>query len=242
MLTGVVLAHNEEANLKTVLDSLHFCDEILVIDDASTDKTVQIARRLGVKVITHPLHDDFAAQRNFALTQVKLGWLLFVDADEVVPPDLTSEIQSAIKSTTYSGYYLPRLDKMWNQILYHGDVGRVKILRLGLAGQGKWSGQVHEIWSIPGNVGSLSHPLIHTPHPSVVLFLQHINKYSSLRADELSQSGRNSSLIQIIFFPPAKFLHLWIFKLGFLDGTPGFIHAMIMAFYTFLVRGKLYLK
>lgn len=241
MLTGIVLAHNEEANLPQVLASLRFCDQILVIDDDSTDKTAQIAAQAKVSLISHSLNGDFSAQRNFALSQVKSGWVLFVDADEIISSELAEELVSAVQSARYSGYYIPRRDVMWNRPLLHGDVGQIKLLRLGLAGSGKWVGMIHETWQIPGNIGTLNHPLMHHPHPSEVSFLRHLNFYSTLRAAELAKSGRKSSLFQIIFYPPAKFVFLWIFKLGFLDGTPGFIHAMTMAFYTFLVRGKLYL-
>lgn len=241
MLTGIVLTHNEEKNIARCLESLKFCDQILVVDDNSTDKTIQLARKLGATVINHSLDGNFGAQRNWALSQAKTAWVLFVDADEVVSVKLGEEIISSVKKIEYKGFLIPRIDYMWGKKLTHGDVGGVRLLRLARRGVGKWQGAVHERWQIEGNVGILRHALNHYPHPTMVEFLQEINRYSSIRAQELHDASQHSSLFQIIFYPTGKFLDLWVLKLGFADGTAGFIHAMTMAFYSFLVRGKLWL-
>lgn len=241
MLTGIVLTHNEEKNIARCLESLKFCDTLLVVDDNSTDKTVRLAKKLGATVVNHPLDSDYAAQRNWAISQAKTPWILFIDADEVVSVKLGEEITSAIKKIEYKGWLIPRVDYMWGKKLSHGDVGGVRLLRLARRGAGEWQGAVHETWAIEGNIGALKHPIFHYPHPTLVEFLQEINRYSGIRARELYASGQRVNLFQIIFYPIGKFLDLWILKLGFADGTPGFIHAMTMAFYSFLVRGKLWL-
>lgn len=241
MLTGIVLTHNEEKNITRCLESLKFCDQILVVDDNSTDKTVHIAKKLGATVVNHPLDGNFAAQRNRALSQAKTPWVLFVDADEVVSVKLGEEITSAVKKIEYKGFLIPRTDYMWGKKLSHGDVGGIKLLRLARRGAGDWHGAVHEQWQIEGNVSILRHTLNHYPHPTMVEFLQEINSYSSIRAQELHDAGQRANLFQIIFYPVGKFLDLWILKLGLADGTAGFVHAMTMAFYSFLVRGKLWL-
>jgi glycosyltransferase involved in cell wall biosynthesis len=241
MITGVVLTKNEHENCARCLNSLKFCDRLLVIDDNSTDDTALIAKKYGAKVIYHPLADDFSTQRNFALAQVKTGWVLFIDADEQVPSKLVQELRAAITNTQKFGFFIPRLDFIWGKTLHHGDTGKVKLLRLGLADKGSWIGQVHETWNIPGPVGELHSPISHFPHPTISAFLTEINRYSSMRANELFKNGRKSSIIGILLLPIGKFLLLYLIKLGFLDGTAGFVHAMIMAFYTFMVQGKLYL-
>ena len=240
MLTGIVLTLNEEKNITRCLEALKFCDVILVVDSGSTDKTVSLAKKAGITVLKHEFL-DFSDQRNWALSQAKTPWVLFVDADEVVPVKLAEEITSAVKKIEYKGFLIPRKDYMWGKKLTHGDVGRVRLLRLARRGVGDWHGSVHETWHIEGNVGVLRHSLNHYPHPTVVEFLQEVNRYSTLRAQELYSAGQHASLFQIIFFPIGKFLWLWICKLGFADGTAGFVHAMTMAFYSFLVRGKLWL-
>lgn len=241
MLTGIVLTHNEAQDLPHCLTSLKFCDHVVVVDDGSTDDTVKIAASLGAQVLQHSLQGDFAAQRNWALSKVKSTWVLFVDADEVITPALADEIKQAITKIECKGFLICRADHMWGKELKHGDVGDVNLLRLARRGAGQWSGKVHETWQIEGRVGRLRQPLLHHPHPNLVDFLRQINLYSSIRAQELYDFGVRSSVLQIIFYPVFKFLWLWIWKLGCLDGTAGFIHAMTMAFYSFLVRGKVWL-
>lgn len=242
MLTAVVLTHNEENNLAKCLDSLKFCDEILVVDDNSTDKTFEIAKKYKARVVQHALNGDFSAQRIFALSQIKSGWILFIDADEIVPPPLASEITGRLlKGDSFLGFFIPRVDYLWGKHMHHGDT-KTSLLRLARRGAGEWQGKVHETWHVTGRTGVLTHPLLHYPHPTITDFLRHINIYSTLRAGELRAAGIKTNLLEIIFYPVGKFLYLWIWKLGLADGTRGFISALTMAFYSFLVRGKLYLS
>lgn len=241
MLTAVVLAKNEAHNLPQCLESLQFCDGMVVVDDESADDTAEVARKAGAQVLQHPVTGDYAAARNWALTQVKSTWVLFVDADEQVSPQLAQEITRAIAKVECKGFLIPRIDYLWERQLKHGDVGRVKLLRLARRGAGQWINRVHEVWQIEGRVCLLRQPLLHYPHPRLVDFLRQINHYSSIRAQELRDCGQHASLFQIVSYPIFKFLYLYLVSLGILDGTPGFVHAMTMAFYTFLVRGKLWL-
>lgn len=242
MLTAVVLAKNEAAKLPRCLASLKFCDRIVVIDDYSTDRTVSIAKKLGVEVLIHSLADDFSAQRNWAQDHIKSSWLLYVDADEQVSPQLAQSIHQAVASPQgHLGYRLRRLDYLWGQKLAHGDVGTVRLLRLARRGAGEWQGRVHETWVVPGYTPDLSGDLIHSPHASLAEFLTELNMYSTLKALQFYESGRPASLLEITIGPCWRFFKFYILKLGFLDGTPGFVHAMSMAFYMFLVAGKLYL-
>lgn len=249
MLTGVVLTRNEEANLAKCLDALKFCDEILLVDDNSTDKTLEIAKKYKARVVQHALNGDFSAQRNWAISQIKSGlpagrqgWILFIDADEVVSPELASEITGTLfKGPSFLGYFLPREDILWGKHMHYGNT-RTSLLRLARRGAGEWQGKVHETWQNTGRTAALRHPLLHYPHPTITDFLQHINTYSTLRAGELRAAGIKTNLLEIFFYPVGKFLYLGIWKLGFADGVRGFISAMMMAFYSFLVRGKLYLS
>ncbi|OGD05872.1 hypothetical protein A2379_02075 [Candidatus Amesbacteria bacterium RIFOXYB1_FULL_47_13] len=241
MLTAVVLAGNEAKNLPECLKSLSFCDGILLVDDESSDNSVSIAKKHGAQTVTRPLDGDFAAQRNFALSNVASGWVLFVDPDEIVTADLAAEILQAVKRIEFKGYFIRRLDTLWGQSLHHGDQGSIRFLRLGRKGAGEWQGKVHERWVISGQTSGLKNPLMHHPHPTVSDFVNSQNLYSTLRARELFETGVRSNIFQIVFYPIAKFVSLYLFKKGFLDGIPGFISASMMSFYSFLVRGKLYL-
>ncbi len=241
MLTAVVLTHNEAANLPRCLSALQFCDQVVVVDDDSTDDTPAVAKKAGAVVLSHSLQGDFAAQRNWALENVKSPWVLFVDADEIVSSQLANEIRSAVQKTEYKGYFVPRQDYLWQQELKHGDVGSVALLRLGRRGAGKWVGPVHETWAIEGQLGRLKSPLQHYPHPHLVDFLKNINAYSTIKAHNFFNLGKRTNLFEISLGPPYRFLLNYVLKMGFLDGTAGFVHAMTMAFYAFLTLGKLWL-
>jgi len=243
MISAVVLTKNEERNIKECLGTLKWCDEVIVIDDNSGDKTREIAKGMRAKIFVRSLNGDFSSQRNFALEKARGEWVLFIDADERVSPTLRSEIQSEIKNpdSSVDGYYLRREDKIWGKILRHGETSRIKLLRLGKKGKGKWRGFVHEIWEIKGKTKELNSPLIHFPHPHITNFLEEINSYSTLRAKELYNEGKRTSLLEIVGYPTAKFLKNYLFRLGFLDGTPGLMVALMMSFHSFLVRSKLYL-
>src|SRR3989344_2887788 len=142
MLTVVVLTRNEEANLAKCLDSLKFCDEILIVDDSSTDTTLEIAKKHKARVVQHALNSDFSAQRNYALSQITSGWILFVDADEVVTPELAAEIHKAIQKSGFVGYFLPREDILWGKHMHYGDT-KASLLRLARRGGGGGGGDKH---------------------------------------------------------------------------------------------------
>ncbi len=245
-LTAVILTKNVENTIADCIESLLFCDQILVIDDESTDRTIEIIEKMNnpkVHVRVHPLDNNFAKQRNYAMTQATGEWVLFVDADERVPEALASEIKNAInqESSLYEGYYIRRDDYLWGEKMQKGETGNIKLLRLGKRTKGKWKGRVHETWEIKGNKGVLHTPLIHYPHQNLSEFLREVNHYSTLRAEELFEKKVHSNFVLIIMYPTAKFIKNYFFLSGFKDGIPGFIHAVVMSFHSFLVRGKLFL-
>jgi glycosyltransferase involved in cell wall biosynthesis len=242
MISAVVLAKNEEGNIGECLKSLAWADEILVINDGSTDKTSEIAEKLGAKVIIHPLNNDYSAQRNFGLEKANGEWILFIDADERVSPKLAEEIKNKIANKQdIDGYFLKREDTLFGKVLKHGETAGVRLLRLGKKEAGKWKGKVHETWKIEGEVMELENPLEHYPHPAISEFLEQINVYSTLRAQELYDQGVKTNLFFILAYTKGKFLQDYFLKLGFLDGMPGLIVALLMSFHSFLVRSKLYL-
>ena len=239
MISAVVLTHNDEKILERCLTSLSWCDEVVVIDDYSTDGTVGVAKKLGAKVFSHPLKDDFAAQRNFGLEKVKGQWVLFIDSDEIVSSQLASEIQEAVKPS-FVCYYLKRKDFWGGKWLKHGETGNVKLLRLARKDAGKWMQPVHEEWKIEGGVGQLTNSLLHYPHPNVAQFLDEINRYSNVYARYLYAQGVREPVWAIAAMPLAKFFINYVWRLGFLDGTAGIVVALMMSFHSFLVRSKLW--
>lgn len=243
----MVLSKNEEKNIIDCLESILWCDEIIVVDDFSTDRTEEVIKSLNSKkihFIKHSLERDFSKQRNFALSKTKNDWILFVDADERVPEELRSEINDFLISEKrrpiFNGMYLPRKDILWGKLLQHGEIGKTKLLRLAKKNTGIWQGKVHEEWIIRGNVGSLENYIVHYPHQTISEFLEEINFYTSIRARELLANGEKSSILKIIFYPKAKFFVNYFLRFGLLDGVEGLIFAILMSFHSYLVRAKLW--
>ncbi|MBI2590585.1 MAG: glycosyltransferase family 2 protein [Candidatus Blackburnbacteria bacterium] len=241
MISAVVLTNNEERNITECLKCLKWCDEIVVIDDYSEDKTTQIASKFGAKIYQRHLENDFGQQRNFGLQKAKGEWVLFVDADERISAELAAEIQKAITNHAYSGFSFRRADVLWGRRMFHGEPGSVRLLRLAKKGAGKWSRRVHEVWDIDGATELLRSPLLHYPHQTFAEFLTDIDYYSTLHAQANFEEGKRSSILKFIIFPKLKFLQNYIFKMGFLDGVQGFIVAMMMSFHSYLAWGKLWL-
>ncbi len=239
MLSAVILTKNEEKNIRRCLENLSFCNQIVVIDDYSSDGTIDIAKKFKVEVFQKKLN-SFSEQRNFGLSKAKNKWVLFIDADEIVSKDLKDEIEKRILDDKFNGYFIQRKDKFLNHDMKYGDLGNVWLMRLVKKDKAKWVNDVHEICVVNGKTSKLKNFLFHTSHESLSEFVEKINKYSSLRAKELSKYNTNSSFISILFFPAGKFLYLFIIKVGFMDGIYGLVHALFMSMYSFLVRGKLY--
>ena len=130
---------------------------------------------------------------------------------------------------------------MWCKKILHGEVGNMKLLRLAKRDSGKWKGRVHEKWKILGDTAELSFPIIHIPHQTAREFVDDVNKYSSVRANELYEEEVRVSSYIIILFPLAKFIQNYIFKKGYKDGVPGLLYAVMMSLHSFLVRAKLFL-
>lgn len=239
-ISAVIIAKNASSSLKKCLESITWCNEIVVIDDNSTDETAKTAEKCGAKVYKHELTNDFSVQRNYGLEKASGDWVLFVDADEVVPASLAKEIQDILLNTKVEGFLIKRVDTIWDKKLLYGETGNIFLLRLARKSAGVWEGKVHETWQVKGKVERLQHTLEHFPHPTINEFLTEINFYTTLRAEELYAQGVSASFLDIIVYPKAKFIVNFILKKGYKDGIQGFIFAILMSFHSFLVRGKLW--
>lgn len=243
MLSGVILTKNEEDNIQDAIDSLEFVDEILIVDDLSTDSTLDIVKKNNNSKIKiyEKRKESFAEQRNFAQQKTKHDYIFFLDADERVTKELQKEILLNIQnSDTVKAWKFKRQDRLWGQKLNYGETAGVRLTRLGKRNAGKWVGSVHEEWIIDGEVKELENPILHFPHQSIAEFISEINLYTDLRAEELFQSGKRVNIIEIFIYPLGKFVDGYIFKRGYKDGIPGFVVATLMSFHSFLVRGKLW--
>lgn len=248
MVSAIILTKNEERNIARCIQSVKWCDEIIVVDDNSSDKTIEIARKYKTTIYQRSLNNNFSAQRNFGISKARQEWILFVDSDEVVTDALAYEISSVLglkkdqNLKTLNGFYLKRSDFMWGKQLKYGETGNIKLLRLGRKGFGMWEGMAHEEWKIDGLVGKLINPLLHFPHETLSEFLKEINFYTDIRAQELKNKKAKTYSLSILIYPLGKFLVDYFIKRGFMDGVHGLIFALIMSFHSFLVRSKLWLK
>jgi len=249
-ITAIILAKNEERHIVRCIKSVAFCDEILVINDNSTDGTIEAINKLAnkkVSVISHFLNGNFSQSRNFGLEKAQNEWVLFIDSDEQISEALAFEVSNVIfnrankREKEYRGFYVRRFDHIWGKELRYGESG-IKLVRLAKKNAGEWVGKVHEKWQIEGKVGMLKNSLIHYPHQTVAEFLEEINFYTNVRAEELHAKNTKVYWFSIISYPINKFIVNYFFKRGFLDGIHGLIFAIIMSFHSFLVRGKLWLK
>ncbi|MCX7881344.1 MAG: glycosyltransferase family 2 protein [Patescibacteria group bacterium] len=267
-ISAVVLTKNEEKNIERCLKSLDFCDEIIIIDDYSEDKTIEkvksLIRQLAdkiqnknvkLKIYKRNLENNFAKQRNFGLEKTSYDWVLFVDADEEVSEELKKEIvdlkrDSRIRGNDVFAFYIKRRDYFWGREVKYGEVLKARkkgFIRLVNKKSGSFSGNVHEEFKLKNQSASwrtkiktFNNYLNHYPHPTVKEFLEEINFYSTIRANELYQQGRRTNLFEIIFYPLTKFVLNYFIYGGFLDGPAGFAYAFLMSFHSFLVRAKVY--
>jgi glycosyltransferase involved in cell wall biosynthesis len=242
MISAVVLTKNEEDQIDKCLETLSFCNEILVVDDDSNDKTVEIALKRGAIVIKHPLRMDFAAQNNFAIEKVKHDWVLFVDADERITSELKDEILKRLSDrSNYGSFIFKRIDYMWQKWIKYGEVGSFRSIRLIKKGNGKWVRRVHQYYKTTDNVGQLDNPILHFPHPSLHEFVESINRWSSWHAIANKEEGKRSTPAKILIYPPAHFVDNFILKLGFLDGMRGLVYSLVMTAHSFLSWSKLWM-
>lgn len=231
-LSAVVLTKNNQTTLKRCLSSLTWCQEIIIIDDFSTDQTRKISRQFEVKFVTHVLKHDWSRQRNFALTQTKNDWVLFIDSDEVISPALKKEILKL--DFAVNGYFLPRTDIFLGQKLEHGETAKVRLLRLANKKQGRWIRPVHEVWDIKGKTSILTHPILHQRNLSLFDFIERINVYTSLETQSFHWLD--------LFKPVLKFILNYFFHGGYKDKMQGFIMAYLMSLHSLIVRVKSWKK
>jgi glycosyltransferase involved in cell wall biosynthesis len=239
-LSVVVICFNEEAILGECLSAVQWADEIVVLDSFSTDGTLAIARSYTTQVFQSEWQ-GYARQKSLALTYASHPWVLSLDADEVVSPELAREIQSLLaREPDLAGYRVPRMAFYLGRFLRHCWYPDLKI-RLFQRGRGRWSEhEVHESVLLDGPAGRLEHPLFHYSFPSLQDHLQTVQQYTTLGAESLVRSGRSFSLARLLGSPLFMFLQHYVGKRGFLDGIPGLIASVLSAFHEFVKYAKLY--
>ncbi len=243
-LSLVILTHNSAEMLKPHLaEYANEVDQIVFIDNNSTDDIAGVAKKFNAQLFTRSLNNDFSAQRNSAFAHITSQWTFYIDSDEYVPPELWSEIHRLIESGEFEALSVPRRDFFLGKLLKYGETGHTSLLRLAKTSLGKnrWQRAVHEVWEVPTvNIGTLHSALQHSPHPTISEFLQKLHWYASLEPQSREKYSKIQILFEIAVYPPAKFIQNFFMKQGWRDGVIGCVHALLMSYYSLITRVYLY--
>jgi glycosyltransferase involved in cell wall biosynthesis len=237
-ISVVLITLNEEANLPRTLASVLSLTrdgrgEIIVLDSGSTDRTLDIAREYGAKIFEEPWK-GFAGQKNSAMDKAAMNWVLQLDADEALEPELVREIQNVLtNSSTTVGYWIPRKNFFLGRWIRHGGFYPDPKLRLIRRGTGKFEEYgAHPTIKIDGPTGEMKHALLHHAYPSLSGYIDHMNSYSSSGAEIVYAKGyRRFNLLNIVVRPKLTFLYNYFLRLGFLDGREGLLLHLYHAVY-----------
>ena len=243
-LTALVITLNEERNVADCLSSLAFADEIVVVDSGSTDRTGDIAREMGAVVFSNPW-PGYGPQKNFGMDRATGDWILIVDADERVSDGLRDEILhllSALEDPPFVACTVPRRNHEYGRWIAHGGAYPDRQLRLLRRGKGAYNDvEVHENLIVEGVVGELRSPLLHFSERCTSERVVKVDRYSTLSAKERAKRGvPRVGWSHLLLHPAATFWKIYFMKRGFLDGVPGYIHAVMASFQTFLKYSKLH--
>jgi glycosyltransferase involved in cell wall biosynthesis len=228
-LSVAIITLNEEANLAHTLESVRWADEIVIVDAGSSDGTAAIAASYGARFVTQPWR-GFAAQKNHALGLCTSDWLLSLDADEVVSPELAASIQKVIAGPpAHTAYALPRRNLFLGRWMRHGGYYPDAKLRLFPRGMGAFrETPVHETVVTAGSTATLAGDLLHHAYPTLRSYLEHMERYSTLGAEIALERGRTGQnlfafLDGVLLNPLLTFLYNYVLRLGWLDGREGLL-------------------
>ena len=239
-LTVTVITRNESANIDAALASVSWADEIVVVDSQSTDDTAAIARRHSARVETRPW-PGYSAQKNYAASAASHDWILSLDADERVTPELAGEIRALLQSDPpLRGYRVPRISHYLGRWIRGTDWYPDYQLRLYDRRAAEWNGRaVHESVRLrAGEPGRLNHDLQHYPYRDISDHLATIDRYTTLAAEQLRADGKIPSLAGVACHPPYAFLRNYVLRGGFKNGGAGFIVSVLNSYYVFLKLAK----
>jgi glycosyltransferase involved in cell wall biosynthesis len=234
-LTVTVITHNEAAHISAALQSIAWADEIIVVDSHSTDGTVALARQLASRVVVRDW-PGYGEQKNYAASIATHDWILSIDADERITPELAGEIQAILRDgPTARGYRIPRVTWYLGRWIRSTDWYPDYQLRLYDRRAGRWNTRpVHESVDLEGPPGRLRHEIQHFAYRDVSHHLATIDRYTTLAADHWIAQGRRPSVLQIALHPPLAFLRNYVLRGGFRDGAAGFLVSALNAYYVFL--------
>jgi len=238
-ITATIITLNEERNIARAIESLRCCDEIVLVDSGSVDRTVELAAKLGARVVESPWH-GYATQKNYAAEQATHDWILSLDADEALSESLEAEIWTVKKKgPSYDAYTMPRLAQYLGRWILHSGWYPDRKIRLYHRAKAKWVGDfVHESVQVNGRVGHLESNLLHFTCESLSEHLKTMDRYTTLAAEELVSRKQKILLRNMILDPAWTLCKTYFFQRGYKDGLEGLTIAYMAALYTFLKYAK----
>jgi glycosyltransferase involved in cell wall biosynthesis len=241
-VSAIVVCYNEEERIEACLESLRWCDEIIVVDSFSTDRTPEICRRYTERFIQREWA-GYRDQKAYAHSQATKDWVLLVDSDERVTAPLQQEILDALSQDKggYSGYSVPRLVRYLGRWWWRGGWYPDYDVRLFRRERATWGGSdPHEKILVDGKVRRLKNHLEHFSYRNIDDHIERINRFTSISSRELKKEGGRWHLSDALLRPPVRFFRSYVIKRGFLEGFAGFYVALTAAVYVFLKYAKLW--
>lgn len=238
-ISATIITVNEEHAIARAIGSLTFCDEVVVVDSGSTDRTVELAASLGARVV-HNSWPGYANQKNLAAASATHDWILSIDADEAVGPELAASIRRwKAEEPRCAGYEFPRLARYCGRWIRHSGWYPDRKVRLYRRDLGRWVGQyVHESVEVAGPVGQLEGDLLHFTCDTLEEHRATIARYTSLAAREIHDAGRTVRSYRLLVSPLYSFVKSYLLQRGFLDGVAGYTIARMAAQYVYLKYSK----
>jgi glycosyltransferase involved in cell wall biosynthesis len=238
-VSAVIVTLNEERNIARAIESLRCVDEVLVVDSGSTDRTCEVAARLGARVIQEPWR-GYAGQKNFAAEQAAHDWVLSIDADEALTEELEVEILGLKRDgPRVEAYSFPRMAQYIGRWILHSGWYPDRKIRLYRRDRARWVGEyVHESVRADGPVGRLEGKLLHFTCASLSEHLRTMDRYTTLAARELVARNEPVPVTRLLVNPAWTFFRTYFVQRGFLDGPQGLAIAWMAALYTFLKFAK----
>lgn len=239
-LSVIIITKNEVRHLAACLQSVSFAREIIVFDSGSTDGTVDLARQYGAVVHQSTDWPGFGPQKNRALDLATQPWVLSIDADERVTPELKQEITQTLSAPKCEGYFVPRLSELCGQPIRHSGWWPDYVLRLFLREAGRFTAvPVHERVELNGQTAKLQACLLHYPYETLDALIQKMNRYSTDAAQMMFAKGRQAGVLSIVGHSVWTFVRIYLLRRGFLDGRYGFVLAVTAAAGSFFRYSKL---
>jgi len=239
-LSVIIITKNEARHIAECLQSVSFAAEIIVVDSGSTDGTIEIARQHGAVVHQSADWPGFGPQKNRALDLATQSWVLSIDADERVTPELRREMIETLAAPSYEGYFVPRLSELCGQPIRHSGWWPDYVLRLFLRDKGRFTQvPVHERVEVSGQTSRLQACLLHYPYETLDALLQKMNRYSTDAAHMMFTKGKRAGVASIVGHSVWTFIRIYFLRRGFLDGRYGFVLAATASAGSFFRYSKL---